>query len=132
MFHVLIVDDERNIRRAYQADIEAASDRYRLADSLCSAKDAVMVCHTRPVDLVLMDVNTAHHENGLDAAQQIKAIRPQVKILIHTSYLDEQMIQQAQDIGADGLWFKDYSPDPLIDVMDRIMSGGHYWPDELP
>lgn len=132
MYHVLIVDDERNVCRAYRADIETASDRYRLADALSSAKDAVMVCHTRPVDLVLMDVNTAHHENGLDAAQKIKTIRPHVKILIHTSYLDERIIRQAQEIGADGLWFKDYSPDPLINVMDMIMSGGHYWPDELP
>lgn len=132
MTDVLIVDDERNIRRAYETDIAASSDRYRLVDALASAKDAVMVCRARPVDLVLMDVNTAHHENGLEATRQIKELRPDTKVIIHTSYLDDEILRDAKALGADSLWFKDYSPESLLEVMDMTMRGGHYWPESVP
>lgn len=132
LIDVLIVDDERNVRRAYEADIVAASDRYRLVDSLASARDAVMVCRARSVDLVLMDVNTAHHENGLDATRLIKEMYPKIKVLIHTSYLDDDILRDAKAHGADGLWFKDYSPESLLEVMDMTMRGEHYWPESMP
>ena len=72
MTRVLIVDDERNIHTAYRADIQAAADRYELVDTIVSAADAIMVCTAKHIDLVLMDINTAKNENGIEATKRIK------------------------------------------------------------
>ena len=49
MTRVLIVDDERNIHKAYCADIQAAADRYELVDTIVSAADAIMVCTAKHI-----------------------------------------------------------------------------------
>ena len=74
MTRVLIVDDERNIHKAYRADIRAAADRYELVDTIVSAADAIMVCTAKHIDLVLMDINTAKNENGIEATKRIKKV----------------------------------------------------------
>ena len=74
MTRVLIVDDERNIHKAYCSDIQTAADRYELVDTIVSAADAIMVCTAKHIDLVLMDINTAKNENGIEATKRIKKV----------------------------------------------------------
>ncbi len=132
MIHVLIVDDERNIHKAYSADIQSRADRYRLVDAIVNAKDALMICSTRQVDMILMDINTAHNESGIEETKLIKQKYPKTKIIITTSYMDPDAMRRAKEAGADSFWFKDISPDPLIEVMDRTADGEHYWPEKNP
>ena len=74
MTRVLIVDDERNIHKAYCADIQTATDRYELVDTIVSDADAIMVCTAKHIDLILMDINTAKNENGIEATKRIKKV----------------------------------------------------------
>ena len=67
MTHVLIVDDERSIHKSYRADILSAPERYTLVDTIVSAADALMVCGAKHIDLILMDINTAKNESGIEA-----------------------------------------------------------------
>ena len=84
MTRVLIVDDERNIHKAYCADIRDAADRYELVDTIVGAADAIMVCSAKHIDLVLMDINTAKNENGIDATKRIKkTVRKSRLSLLH-------------------------------------------------
>ena len=132
MTQVLIVDDERSIHKSYRADILSAPERYTLADTIFSAADALMVCGAKHIDLILMDINTAKNESGIEAAGQIKKVFPTIKIIVTTSYTDPQALEEAKAAGADSFWFKDYSPIELIEVMDRTMDGRNYWPEESP
>ena len=93
MTRVLIVDDERNIHKAYCADIQAAADRYELVDTIVSAADAIMVCTAKHIDLVLMDINTAKNENGIEAKKRIKKSCPGCGKII-TSELEAVVYQQ--------------------------------------
>ena len=132
MTHVLIVDDERSIHKAYRADILSAPDRYTLVDTIVSAADALMVCGAKHIDLILMDINTAKNESGIEATRRIKKSFPTIKIIVTTSYTDPQALTEAKAAGADSFWFKDYSPVELMEVMDRTMDGRNYWPEEAP
>lgn len=53
--------------------------------SIESASLAEFYCMTNPVDLIIMDVCTALHASGLDAAGKIKKQFPKIKIIIATS-----------------------------------------------
>ena len=103
MTHVLIVDDERSIHKSYRADILSAPERYTLVDTIVSAADALRVCGAKHIDLILMDINTAKNESGIEATRRIKKSFPTIKIIVTTSYTDPQALKEAKAAGADSL-----------------------------
>ena len=71
MTNVLIVEDDPMAKKLFEIIIKE-SDRYQLIASIESASLAEVYCMTKPVNLILMDVCTALHSSGLDAATKIK------------------------------------------------------------
>ncbi len=132
MTRVLIVDDERNIQKAFAADIRSAQDRYELVECISNAADSLMICASGTVDMVIMDINTARNESGIEAAARLKKAFPKVKIIITTSFTDPLAPEAAKAAGADSFWFKDFSPVELLEVMDRTVDGRCWWPESVP
>ncbi len=132
MINVLIVDDERNMQKAFRADIEKAFDRYQLVDAITNAADAEMICKVKRIHLVLMDINTAMNENGIEATRRIKKSCPKTKVIVVTSYSDPYAMEEAKAAGADSFWYKDFSSIELIEVMDLTVQEKNYWPESHP
>ena len=128
---VVIVEDQTMIRSLLESYF-LAEDGNQIVASIPGAKQAVEVCRASPVDLVLMDVQTEHRENGLVAVRQIKAERPQIKIVVVTSLLDGAVLEEAKSAGADSLWYKDGDEGTLMQVVRRTMAGEHIFPDAPP
>lgn len=131
MTRVLIVEDQR-MPRDYMERVIENSDRYSLVASISSADLALVKCRREQVDLILMDVCTAGTMDGIDAAAEIKAEFPLVKIIIVTSMVEVSYLERARSAAADSFWYKDVSPEELIDVIDRTMAGEQLFPDETP
>lgn len=131
MTRVLIVDDSR-VARAYMQTVVESNGEYELVGSLTNADMADIVCRRSAVDLVLMDVSTEGDEDGIDAAAGLRRQFPGLKIIIVTSMVEQSFIMRAKAAGADSFWYKDVSPEELIDVMNATMQGGHMWPGETP
>ena len=115
---VMIVEDQTMIRSLLESYFRA-EDGYRITASIPGAKQAVEVCRTSSVDLILMDVQTENRENGLTAVRQIKAIQPKSKIIVVTSLIDCAVLDEAKRAGADSLWYKDHIfPDapPTVEI----------------
>ena len=129
MKNVMIVEDQKMIRTLLEGYILQEPD-YRVAVSLSGAAQAPALCEG--IDLVLMDVQTEHRENGLTAAKEIKRRYPAVKIVVVTSLVDYAVLEQAKAVGADSLWYKDAAPATLMDVVRRTMAGEHIFPDAPP
>ena len=81
MYNVLIVEDDPMARKLLEIFV-ATSDQYHLVPSLDSAAMAELYCMTNQVDLILMDVCTAMDANGIEAAEKLKKLYPQIKIII--------------------------------------------------
>ena len=128
---VVIVEDQTMIRSLLESYF-LAEDGNQIVASIPGAKQAVEVCRASPVDLVLMDVQTEHRENGLVAVRQIKAERPQIKIVVVTSLLDGAVLEEAKSAGADSLWYKDHGQEEIMEVIDRTLEGKHVFPDKAP
>ena len=131
MTNVLIVEDEPLARQMFELFVKQ-SDRYRLVSSIDSAEYADMYCDNAGVDLVLMDVLTAGHANGLDAADRIKRRHPGIKIIIVTSMPEYSYIRRAKEIGVDCFWYKEAASEPFYMLMDRCMAGERIFPDTTP
>lgn len=86
----------------------------------------------RKFDLILMDVCTAGNKDGIEAAAEIKAEFPDIKIIIVTSMVEVGYLKRAREAKADSFWYKDISPEKLIDVIEETMAGEHIFPDKTP
>lgn len=128
---VMIVEDQTMIRSLLESYFPA-EEGHRIVASIPGAKQAVEICRTSHVDLILMDVQTEHRENGLSAVRQIKAMNPNIKIIVVTSLIDSAVFEQAQAAGADSLWYKDSTQNRLMEVIRQTMAGKHIFPDAPP
>ncbi|HCI60231.1 MAG TPA: hypothetical protein DE313_05405 [Ruminococcus sp.] len=108
------------------------SGRYELVTSLNGADIAILKCCQQHIDLILMDVCTLGNKDGIEAAAEIKAKFPNIRIVIVTSMFEVSYLERARAAGVDSFWYKDISPDALIDVIDRTMAGEHLFPNETP
>lgn len=131
MKNVMIVEDQKMIRSILEGYINKAAGFY-LAASIEGAEQAYEICETAEIHLILMDVQTAHRENGLVAVERIKKVYPGIKIVVVTSLVDAGLLEQAKRIGADSLWYKDTDEETLMDVISRTLAGERIFPDRPP
>ena len=128
---VMIVEDQTMIRSLLESYFRA-EDGHQIVASISGAKQAVEVCRTTQVDLILMDVQTEHRENGLTAVCQIKAMHPEIVIVVVTSLIDGAVLEEAKAAGADSLWYKDSEKNRLMEVVRQTVAGEHIFPDAPP
>lgn len=75
--------------------------------------EALTMCNKIRPDIILMDIRMPKLD-GLAATQKIKQQYPHIKIIILTTFEDEETIFKAMDDGADGYIVKDIKPEALI------------------
>ena len=131
MINVLIVEDDPMARKLMEIFI-SSNEKYRLLPSLSNASLAEVYCMTNKVDLILMDVITAKNSNGLAAAEKIKKMFPQIKIIIITSMPEYTYIARAKKIGVESFWYKEPVAKTLLDVMEQTVKGVSVYPDSTP
>lgn len=114
--------------RKYMERMISDSEEYALAASISGADVALAYCGRQMIDLILMDVCTAGNKDGIEAAAEIKAAFPNIKIIVVTSMVEVGFLERAKAAKVDSFWYKDLSPEDLIDVIDRTMAGEHLFP----
>lgn len=131
MRKILIVEDQALARTYLCACVEKCTD-CQVAGTLFRADAALQRCDEGPIDLILMDICTESDSDGLAAAESIKKIYPQIKIVMVTSMLEGRFLDRARRIGADSFWYKDSPSGDLVGVIKGTLSGKHFWPDGVP
>ena len=126
---VVIAEDFRMIREIFESTVERA-EGYTLAASFPTAVQAVGYIEKNDADLVLMDVLIPGSMSGLIAAEKIKGIKPDIKIIVVTSMPELSYEKRAREIRVEGFWQKEIQEQPLFDIMDRVMAGETVYPSE--
>lgn len=128
----VVVADDQNISRGFFEMYVRASDRYELAASLRTARDAVDYVDEHGADLLILDVMMQEGIDGLTAAGEIKRKHPDVKIILTTSTSETSWEEKAREIGVESFWYKEYDDHSLIEIMDLTVGGGSIYPSEPP
>ena len=102
---VMVVDDQSMARQLFALSL-ASSETYEVVRLVDSAAHACPCMVETPVDLVLMDILMKDGSNGLDAAADLKAQFPQVKIIAITSMAEASWLRRAREIGIDSFWYR--------------------------
>ncbi|OEU63131.1 MAG: two-component system response regulator [Desulfuromonadales bacterium C00003094] len=82
MMRLLIVDDEKNIRQLYAADLQDAGYQVDTAENSATAVE-LLNCHT--FDLVVLDIHMGN-ESGLDILQDIVQQKKDLPVILCSAY----------------------------------------------
>ena len=129
--NVMIVEDQAMPRQLFEAIIKT-HPQFNLEVSIDNAAIADICCARHGIDLVLMDVVTKNGASGLAAAEKIKTQNRKVKIIIVTSMPECSYVERAKKIGVEGFWYKDFSVEPILTLVQRVLNGERVYPDEVP
>ena len=119
--HILVVDDEKDVAEAAQAILEYLG--YRVTVVL-NGREAVAVCQDLaiPVDVVLLDM-VMTDMSGAECFTHLRAIRPDVRVILCTGYDRNHAVQDLLNQGVAGFIQKPYDLDELAQVCSVIMKG---------
>lgn len=131
MINTLLVEDDLYIQRHFIERFSEEED-IRIVAAVRDAFEAEGLCGQGGIDHVLMDVLTLHKHSGLAAGKRIREAYPNIKVLIVTSLVDPEVLQQARRGCADSLWYKDHGTDAIMDVIRRTMAGERVFPKFSP
>lgn len=127
----MIVDDQFVSRELFTLYIRQ-SPKYEVVYSIDTAMFADTYVLKSPIDLVIMDILMQDGSNGLDAAEKIKQLRPDIKIIAVTSMPEVSWMERAKKIGIDSFWYKEVSEKTILEIMDRTLAGESIYPSETP
>jgi len=115
---ILVVDDEPQIRELLCMYL---SQKGYIASSAASSQEALRKISEKAVDVVVLDIGLAG-EDGLQLLVSIKGVDPKVRVIMLTGMgFVEDLLQEAQQKGADGYVSKVLPLDELMMTVERVL-----------
>ncbi len=119
---ILIVDDEKLIRQGLRTLLELESD-FEVVGEAANGREAIKKFEELRPDIVLMDVRMPEM-NGVEATRAICTTYEEAKIIILTTFNEEEFLFEGIRAGATGYLLKDVSSDELSQAIRVVKSGG--------
>ncbi|MFC9896450.1 response regulator [Nocardia sp. NPDC127579] len=121
MIRVLIVDDQRLIRAGLRMLLESTDD-LQVVGEAGDGVEAVRASAESEPDLILMDLRMPGLD-GVAATRQIVGSRPAAKVLVLTTFDDDDHLYPALAAGATGFLVKDTAAPDLLAAIRRAVDG---------
>lgn len=118
---ILLVDDHEVVRLGLRSLIEHHAN-FEVVAEAASANEAVEKAVQYQPDVVLMDIRLVG-SSGIEATQEITARLPQTKVIMLTSYAEDEMLFAAIRAGATGYVLKQIGSDALIRAIESAARG---------
>lgn len=118
---VVIIDDHPIVREGLQALISTESNMQVVGEA-SNGKDAIQIAKDMNPDVMLLDL-VMNPMGGIEVIQHIKSAGLHVKILVLTSFGNENLVFQAIKAGAQGYLLKDTPPNLLIQAINDVYHG---------
>jgi two-component system invasion response regulator UvrY len=121
---ILVVDDHAVVRRGLQQIVSDSLDVV-LVNEAKDGDEAVAQVQKSRYDLVLLDISLPG-KTGIDVLKELKALQPDLPILMLSIHPEEQFAIRALRAGASGYLTKACPPEELISAIRKVLSGEKY------
>lgn len=118
---VVIVDDHEVVRLGLKSLLDQSPDLEVVAD-VGTAEEAVRMAEAHAPDVVLMDIRLPG-QSGIEACEQITQKLPNTKVIMLTSYAEDEMLFSAIRAGASGYVLKQIGTDELVQAVEAVARG---------
>jgi len=122
MIKVLLVDDQDILVEGLKLILGKEED-IQICGTANNGRKAYEACKGHRPDVVLMDIKMPE-VNGVEATGMIKKDFPGVKIIVLTTFNDDEYIYDALKNGASGYLLKDASPAEIAGAVRTVYNGG--------
>jgi DNA-binding NarL/FixJ family response regulator len=117
-----VVEDDAHFRKSL-VDFLESNPPLSPIGSFESAEEAFHHIPRLSPDVVLMDIHLPR-ASGIDCVRRLKAVCPELVVLILTVYQDEDLIFEAFKAGASGFLIKQKAAENLLESIQEALSGG--------
>lgn len=118
---ILIVDDHEVVREGLRALLNR-KDGFSVVGEAGTVEQAVAEAAKTEPDVIVMDVRLPDG-SGIEACREIREVRPQTKVIMLTSYADEDAVFASILAGAAGYLLKQTRGTALADAISAVMRG---------
>ena len=122
MHKVILVDDHYIVRQGLEFLLSTVDDLSVLKGFKDGATFLSYLKNNERPDIVLLDL-VMPEMNGIEITEILKQQYPEIKVLVLTSYVDDEHVISAIDKGADGYEMKDVEPQKLIETIHKVLQG---------
>jgi DNA-binding NarL/FixJ family response regulator len=119
---VAVVEDNPALRAQLVQILNAAHD-IRCVGAFGSGEEALKQIPSKNPDIVLMDIKLPGM-SGIDCVVELKALRPDLQIIMLTVYEDSESLFKALKAGAHGYLVKSGPPKQLLEAVRDVFGGG--------
>ena len=126
--NVVIIDDDQLVALSLQTILEACDD-IQVSATGGSGADAIRLYEEYQPDVLLMDIRM-ENINGLEASETIMASHPDARILLLTTFSDDEYIVKALKIGTKGYILKQ-NFECIVPALKTVMKGQTVFGDEV-
>ena len=118
---ILVVDDHEIVRRGL-VSVLSRREGFEIVGEAGTVAEAVERASELSPDVVVLDIRLPDG-SGVEACREIRARDPNVKVLMPTSYSDEEAIMGSIMAGASGYLLKEIRSTELADAIERVGAG---------
>ncbi|HEV2437915.1 MAG TPA: response regulator transcription factor [Verrucomicrobiae bacterium] len=122
---VLLADDHTVVRQGLRVLLEAEPDIAVVGEAE-TGRQAVQLARKLAPDVVVMDI-AMPNLNGLEATRQIAREMPAAKLLVLSSYSDDEYVHQVTEAGATGYLLKQTAATDLIKAVREARNGNAFF-----
>ena len=118
---VLIADDHAIVRKGIRALLATEAD-IEVVGEAADGKEAVEKAERLHPDVILMDL-VMPGMDGIEATRRITTRQPEIRILVLTSFAEDEKVFPALKAGALGYLLKDAGPEELVRAIRQVYCG---------
>jgi DNA-binding NarL/FixJ family response regulator len=126
---LMLVDDHAVVRMGLKAMLGLEPDFVVVAEAEDAAEAVRLYGEHRP-DVMLLDLRMPG-ESGVAVVQRVRAVHPEARIIMLTSFDLEEEVFQSLDAGAQGYVLKSMEPEDLMTAIRRVHAGERWVPEAL-
>jgi len=119
-YNILIVDDQREVRRVLRAGLEMLHKDIKVVD-VPSGEEAILVISRQPINLLITDIRLPGI-SGLELKERAQIRNPNLKFILITGMSDEKVRQEVADAGADAYFFKPVEMSVFLDAVQDCLN----------
>lgn len=122
---VLLAEDHNIVRQGLRLVLDGAPDIEVVAE-VADGAEAVKLARQLHPDVILLDLMMPV-ENGIDAARKLGSAAPKSKVIVLSSYSDEDRVRELLQFGIAGYLVKQTASSELLDAIRQVCRGNSYF-----
>ena len=126
---ILVVDDHPIVRQGLRSLFETEAD-FHICGEADNARDALKQFEQSRPDVLVVDISLKGTD-GLELTKSIRALDPEIPILIMSMHDEKLYAERAIRAGANGYIMKQQVSDNIVDAVRHVLRGDIYVSDEM-